>query len=153
MLFRSKIVYDIVPSTYNKRVKDKKTGEYRYEETPRSFTMTKMAATDDAFTLSSGTPIETIYAEHANRMKGLANRARKEYLASDSYKYSPSAKKMYEPEVKTLTAKINMAKLNAPKERQAQLITDKEMELICKDNPDLRDDKEHYRKTDRKSVV
>lgn len=142
-----KIVYDIVPSTYNKRVKDKKTGEYRYEETPRSFTMTKMAATDDAFTLSSGTPIETIYAEHANRMKALANRARKEYLASDSYKYSPSAKKMYEPEVKSLTAKINMAKLNAPKERQAQLITDKEMELICKDNPDLRDDKEHYRKT------
>jgi hypothetical protein len=55
-------------------------------------------------------------------LKALANSARKEALTIKSYKASPSAKKVYAPEVATLNAHLNLALKNAPRERQAQLI-------------------------------
>lgn len=124
------------------------TGEKRYEETGafyvkkgkvvtrkdgstyttpdkvvyRSQRSTKMAETNDAHTLSSGTVIESIYADHANRLKALANTARKEALFTPPITYSPSAKQAYSNEVASLTAKLNLARKNKPQERQAQLL-------------------------------
>ena len=45
---------------------------------PRQNKSTKMFETDDARTLSSGTVMEEIYADYANKTKALANEARKE---------------------------------------------------------------------------
>lgn len=81
---------------------------------------TKMAETKDAYSLSSGTEIESIYADHANRLKELGNQARKDILSTPNLVYSPQAKKIYEAEVSSLTSKLNMAKKNAPLEREAQ---------------------------------
>ena len=72
--------------------------------------------------LSSGTVIEGMYESYANQMKALANHARKESIATKPMTYSPSAKVTYQQEVKTLTAKLNIAQKNAPLERQAQLM-------------------------------
>ena len=83
---------------------------------------TKMAETDDAFTLSSGTIIEDIYAGYANKTKALANEARKLLRNTESLKISSTAKKTYADERASLLAKLNIAKKNAPLERQAQLI-------------------------------
>lgn len=82
----------------------------------------KMAETDDAFKLSSGTIIEDIYAGYANKTKALANEARKELRRTERLKISPTAKKTYAEERASLISKLNIAKKNAPLERQAQLI-------------------------------
>lgn len=85
---------------------------------------TKMFLTKDASTLSSGTIQEEFYANYANRLKVLANEARKEYLynVQNPIPYSPSVNKEYKDQVKSLQAKVAMAELNAPKERAAQLM-------------------------------
>ena len=76
----------------------------------------------DAYDLSSGTVIESIYAEHANRMRGLANQARLETLKSDTHEYSRSAKLAYADEVKSLEAKYQNAVKSRPLQRKTQLL-------------------------------
>ena len=83
---------------------------------------TKMAETKDAYTLSRGSLAEEAYAEYANSLKSLANTARLEALAIKDIPYSASAKKTYAEEVASLDAKLKEALINAPRERQAQLI-------------------------------
>lgn len=106
--------------------------------------LTKGAAMDfvrDARELSSGTPIETVYAEHANKLKALANAARKELRSTPRLQMNASARDTYKNEVSSLLAKLNDAAKNAPLERQAQLIADQIMREKIKANPDWdRDD-------------
>ena len=86
------------------------------------FRSTKMAETDDARTLSSGLPMEEIYASHANSLKALGNTARKSMVNTKNTPYSKSAKAAFSKEVSTLNAKLNEALKAAPKERQAQVL-------------------------------
>lgn len=88
----------------------------------RKQSSTKLAEADDAHSLSSGTPIEKVYADHSNRMKALANTARREALRTPNLVYSQSANKAFKPEVDSLTAKLRLAQRNAPLERQAQVL-------------------------------
>lgn len=106
-------------------------------ETPVKIKSTRMRETDDAFTLSSGTPKEASYANYANKLKALANEARKEYISIVPSKYSPSAKETYANEVATLNSKLNVALKNKPAERKAQLLTDAYVASAKKDNPDM----------------
>lgn len=98
---------------------------------------TKMYETNDAYTLSSGTRIESIYADHANSLKALANRARKEAVNVKSTPYSPSARETYKAEVASLDSKLVEAKKNKPLERIAQSIASKEVASIIKANPNM----------------
>lgn len=101
---------------------------------------TKMAETDDAYSLVSdaNTPMERAYADYANKMKTLANQARKEMMTTGKIKYSATAKAAYEPEVKSLMAKLNTALLNAPRERQAQLLANAEVNAKRSENKDMK---------------
>lgn len=141
-----KKVYEETGESYAKTTVNKKTGAVTTKEVVRTQTVPRMSVTDDAHTLSSGTPMEEAYADYANGMKALANAARKEYIATPSTHYSPTAKKQYAEEVSSLNAKLNSALLNAPKERQAQLIANSRVEAKKKANPELKDDKDHLRK-------
>lgn len=114
---------------------------------------TKMAEHADAFELSSGTPMETIYATHANKLKALANKARKEALATEPIKYSPSAKKVYANEVKSLNDKLSRAQLNSPLERQAQAIANKVVSVKIQSDPDLKNDKDSYKKVQNRALA
>jgi hypothetical protein len=107
---------------------------------PRTQQSTKMAETDDAFTLVSdaNTPAERAYAEYANRMKALGNQARKEMVTAGKIEYSSSAKKTYQEEVDSLSAKLNVALKNAPRERQAQVIANAAVNAKKQDNPDMK---------------
>lgn len=98
---------------------------------------TKMAETKDARTLSSGTPQEEAYADYANSMKSLANQARKEMVNTGKVAYSASAKAAYQTEVDSLSSKLNLALLNAPRERQAQTIANATVAAKKQDNPDM----------------
>lgn len=112
---------------------DKKTGK----TITRTQASTKMAETDDARTLSSGYDIENIYADYANKMKYLANEARKEYMLTRDIPYSPTAKKTYAAEVESLDRKLNDARLNAPRERKAQLMANTIVNKKKAMDPDL----------------
>ncbi|MCI9428103.1 MAG: helix-turn-helix domain-containing protein [Eubacterium sp.] len=98
---------------------------------------TQMAETKNAYTLSSGTPQEEAYADYANKMKSLANQARKEMIHTGKIPYSSSAKLTYQKEVDSLNAKLNTALKNAPRERQAQVIANAVIAAKKQDNPDM----------------
>lgn len=112
---------------------DPKTGKVKF----RTQESTKMAETDDARTLSSGTPQEEAYADYANKMKSLGNQARKEMLSTGKIQYSAAAKEAYQAEVDSLLAKLNVTLMNAPRERQAQVIANATVRAKIQDNPDM----------------
>ncbi len=128
---------------------NKETGEQRYKEVYEEYTdkngkvkvrtqaSTKMAETKDARTLSSGTPQEEAYADYANNMKSLANRARREMMNTGKIAYSASAKRTYQAEVDSLEAKLNVALKNAPRERQAQILANAAVKAKKQENPDM----------------
>jgi len=130
---------------------DKETGKQTYKEVYEEYTdpktgktrvrtqkSTRMAETDDAYTLSSGTPQEEAYAEYANKMKSLANQTRKEMVNTGKIEYSSSAKKIYQEEVDHLMSQLNVALKNAPRERQAQVMANAAVNAKKQDNPDIK---------------
>lgn len=101
---------------------------------------TAMAETKDAHTLVSSlnTATERAYADYANKMKTMANEARKQYAFEvGRLEYSSEASKKYDTEVKSLDSKYKNAAANAPKERRAQLLAAAEVSELKKNNPDL----------------
>jgi hypothetical protein len=97
----------------------------------------KLAETDDAHTLSSGTPIEKVYADHSNKLKTLANAARKESVHIKTTPYSSAAKTAYAKEVASLNDKLSIALRNAPLERQAQVLANTVVSQKRQANPDM----------------
>lgn len=120
--------------------KTDKTGKTTITTRTRKQQSTKMAETDDAYTLvsDSDTPMERAYANYANKMKALANSARIEMSNTGKIQYSSSAKAAYQKEVDSLTAKLNTALLNAPRERRAQLLANTEVSAKRQANPDMK---------------
>lgn len=130
---------------------DLATGERKYVPTGESYVdakgrtivktdrSTKLAETSDAHTLVGEHPtlIEEVYADHSNKLKALANEARKEAITTKSIPYSPSAKATYAPEVAKLTASLNLAKKNAPLERQAQILANTTVKSKVAANPNM----------------
>lgn len=98
-----------------------KDGDISYRWRVRTQDSTKMAETDDARTLVSASqhPMELIYADYANSMKALANRARKEMISTGNLERNPAATKTYQAEVDSLMARLNEAEKNSVRERQA----------------------------------
>ena len=99
-----------------------------------------MAEEEDAFKLSSGTDIEKIYAEHANKLKALANKSRKMFVETPSVEYSQSARKTYAKEVEALKSKLTEAIRNRPLERKALLLANTTLTSKRRANPDLTPD-------------
>lgn len=122
------LIYNSVKETYVD--KNGKT-QYRTEKS------TKMKEASDARALSSGTPKEELYADYANSLKAMANRARKEMVTTGRLEHSRDAAKEYAPEVQSLKDKLNKSLLNAPKERQAQLLANSIVNEKKKANPDM----------------
>lgn len=128
---------------------DRSTGKKVYTRTGETYTDAKgrtvvktfeskrLAETDNAHTLSSGTPIEKVYADHSNRLKQLANQARKSFVNTRTIPYSPAAKVAYASEVQSLRDKLSIAQRNRPLERQAQLLANAAVQAKKDANPDM----------------
>lgn len=134
---------------------NKKTGEVITKQKMRTQQSTKMAETDDAYTLVSyrRTKAELAYAEYANKLKSLANEARKEMKATGTLKYSPEAKKAYEPEVTRLQSALALANSNKPRERQAQVLANARIKEKIEADPDLANDKKMLKKVSQQAIV
>ena len=115
------VIYVPTGETYSVKKTNAK-GEVTEKKVLRTISSTKMAETKDAYSLSSGEPIENVYAKYANNLKSLANQARKSYINTPDFKYDPAAKKRYSREVESLNAKLDIALKNAPLERKAQIV-------------------------------
>ena len=146
---------------------DKVTGEKQYVETGRTYTVrdpktgnisaipattktTKMALAKDAYSLSSGTRVESSYASYANSMKSLANQAR---VAAGSIQPPPrnsAATKAYATEVASINAKYNIALKNKPLERRAQVVGNTVVKMKKQANPSM--DKEELKKVKRQAL-
>lgn len=122
--------------TYTKVSKNERTGAVTEKVIPKpGKKSTKMAEAKDAHSLSSGTPMETVYANHANRLKSLANDARKAALVIKPVEVDKVARRTYEAEVNSLLAKLNTAQKNAPLERQARIAARAVTDAKKKANP------------------
>lgn len=132
---------------------DPKTGKKIFKTTPESYVdpktgklvvkktkSTKMYEADDARKLSSGTRMEDIYAEYANGMKNMGDKARLQFVNTPRLEYSPSAKKTYATQVESLKAKLSIAIGNKPRERQAQLLANHVIRTKQTQNPDMTKD-------------
>lgn len=141
-----KRIYTPTGAEYTVRKVNKRTGVETITTVRRQDKSTKMDETDDARTLISdkNTPIENVYADHANKLKALANQARKEYISTPPRPYSESARKVYNKEVESLNSKLRVAQMNAPRERQAQLLANTMIAARKASNPDL--DKDDLKK-------
>lgn len=120
-------------------------GKKIYKEEPVRQKVSKMSQVDDARQLMSnpqkGYIQEELYAEYANNMKHLAIQARKEAMAIKPEKCNPEAREAYKNEVDSLNAKLENAKRNAPKERQAQVIANVVMKELKEANPGMDNEK------------
>lgn len=130
-----------------------KAGDIKYAMIKKTQPSTNMAETDDAYSLVSDArhPMELLYADYANSMKALANKARMESLATGKIKYDAQAAKTYSKEVKDLKDKLNKAALNAPREKEALRRANAEVEAKKKANPDL--DKGDIKKLNQQAVA
>ena len=129
---------DDVEYTVNKV--NKRTGEVTTVTRRKKQPSTRMAETDDPYTLISdaNTPMERAYAEYASKMKALANKARKEMMTAGKINYSSAANQIYKKEVASLLSKLNLSRLNAPKEREAQRRANAEVLAKIRSNPNMK---------------
>lgn len=136
-----------VPERQGSGVIDPLTGKVVYKESGRTYVdprtgktvaattkVKRILAVDDVRSMSSGTLQEEAYADYANKMKDLANKARLEYKATPTLKRSASAAKAFEPEVNRLMAALKVAQLNAPLEREAQRIANARVKAKVQEN-------------------
>lgn len=121
------------------RTKVPYTGDIEEVTKTRQKKSTKMAETEDAFTISSGTAMENVYASYANQLKGMANTARKESIGLKQVR-NPQAAKVYAKEVSELNDALLLAKSNAPYERQAQIIANSRIKINMQNDPDMSKD-------------
>ena len=140
---------DLVPERQGSGRIDPETGEVVYKTSGRTYVdangnvvaaTTKVSSilnTKDVRTLSSGTAPENEYANYSNRMKALANEARKAYLNAGRLKKNAAAAETYREEITTLEEKLDRASRNAPRERQAQAIANSVVKAKKDSNPDM----------------
>ena len=108
---------------------NKRTGAVTTTVKQRTQKSTKMAEVDDANELVSKFkhPKEIVYADYANDMKALANKARIEAYNTGKIAYSKTAKATYQKEVTSLENKLRNAELNKARERAAQRMANAEV--------------------------
>ena len=74
---------------------------------------------------SSGTKVESLYVGYIKKLQTLKNESVKASQNIKLPEYDKAAAKKYKEEVDSLTKKLDIAKSNAPRERQAQILSNK----------------------------
>lgn len=135
-----KTIYDKQgnPVFYGDRITNK-DGTIEYKVKKRTEKSSNMAETDDAYKLVSPKKhdMELVYADYANSMKSLANKARMEISNTVEKSYNKDAKEKYKNEVSSLMSKLNDAQLNSIRERQAQRTANTAQAQAIQNNPDI----------------
>ena len=114
-----------------------------------------MLEVDDALELVPRTreahPMELVYADYANSMKSLANKARKTMMTTGKIEYDKKAKETYRTEVSSLMTKLNNAEKNRVRERAAQRLANVDVAAKKAANPDWK--AEDIRKANQQAIT
>lgn len=145
------LVWKSVKEEYTVTKTSKRTGAETETTKVRTQASTRMAEATNARSLSSGTIKEEAYADYANKMKALANKARIDMLHTGKIEYSKAANTTYKLQVDQLMADLNKALLNKPKERSAQLMANAEVAAKRQANPDMT--KEEIKKANQSAIT
>lgn len=143
---------------------DPATGKKVWIKTDRSYTdkngklikaqtkTQKLKITEDARELVSdgNRPMEQLYAAYSNDMKALGNLARRELISTKLPRKNLDAARRYAKEVDELKAAIKLASMNAPRERQAQIIANA---VIRAKTADREVSSEEYKKISRQAIA
>lgn len=143
---------------------DPATGKKVWIKTDRSYTdkngtlvkaqtkTQKLKITEDARELISdgNRPMEQLYAAYSNDMKALGNLARRELISTKLPRKNLDAARRYAKEVDELKAAIKLASMNAPRERQAQIIANA---VIRAKTADREVSSEEYKKISRQAIA
>lgn len=129
-----------------------KEGTLRYRYKTRTEKSTRMAETDNAYDLVSlgQYPKELVYAEYANKLKSMANTARKELMTTPNLQWDKKAAEVYKEQVSSLNKKLNDAELNRPRERAAMRIANASVEAKKAADPNM--SKEDVRKLRQQEI-
>lgn len=128
----------------------------RFKVEDRKIKSTKMFENTDARELISKTnpaPMEYLYADYANAMKDMANKARLEAKKVKGSEYNPTSAKVYSKEVESLNHKLKEAQKNSPRERQAQIIAGSTIAAKKLERPELKDDKDALKKVTNQALA
>lgn len=152
-----------IEKTKGSPIIDKSTGEVTYKKANETYVdkngvtrkrmqdSTRMAETKDARTLSTGHPVEEYYASYANKMKYLANEARKAMVNAKEIKYNKDAKITYSKEVDSLNTKLEIAESNRPREQKAQIMANAVVKAKIASNPDM--EKKEIKKESQRALA
>ncbi len=133
------VLYKNSGRTYAEFKKDPVTGEKIYTGRYKKATQnsTKMMETDDATTLLSTdpNPKERAYAQFANKMKELANKARVSSARTGRAERNKMASEKYATEVESLVNKLREVEVAKPMERKAQRLANARLVEYKQSNP------------------
>lgn len=135
---------------------DKGKPSERWEEVLVREKVPQMDVVDNAFELvrDPNDPKERAYANYANSLKSIANRARAEMRAITPTKVNTTARdQIYSEEVASLRSKLITARRNAPRERAANTLANQELDRRVRSNPALKEDREHYRREHQRCLT
>ena len=136
--------------------KKKKVGTGKWETVgyrKKQVESTKMAEAKDARELMSKeypSEMQSIYADYANQLKALANRARAEARKITTFSADKEAKKKYAAEVESLQEKVRNAKAHKPVEQAAQALARTILNQRKEANPEWSE--EDYKKQKNKVI-
>lgn len=130
-------------------------GSITYRVAMRLTDSKNMTETNDAMTLVSRSkhPMELLYADYANSMKALANKARKAVYDTGNLESNPTAKKIYKEEVASLESKLNNALKNSVKERTAVRIASAKINKKLEEDPSLSKNKKELKKISQQTLT
>lgn len=146
----------LVPTGKTKSKYDPKTQTYdSSEQVPVLRKYKRLAITDDAYTLvrDDADPVESLYADHANEMKAIANHARLTAHRIPNPKVNGEAKKVYASEVEKLNADLRKAEAQAPLDRRAQVYANEIVKAKRQEDPLLRTDDDRRKKVERQAIA
>ena len=144
------LIYVETGKTNNKF--DKKTSTYLDDvKVPKLENVKSLALTNDAYTLTRdrNDPVERLYADHANEMKSIANKARLQIARTPDPPTNRAAKLVYKEEVDDLTRQLNAAKKQKPLDRRADDIANAAYRAKLKEDPSIRFDLDKKKKVER----
>lgn len=154
------IVWRDKSKTYTKTIYKGKPNEQvkEYVETPikstKMYEALQHPEEGGAYALSSGHEMENVYADYANYMHELGNKARKASLSVGDPVWNRGATTIaYKDEIKSLDDKLDKALKNAPLERKAQMIARQEVKTQEDAHPDKVQDKDWKKKIRNQAIA
>lgn len=124
-----------------------------YEKNTQKSTKIYEAKTADELLSDSNNRVELLYADYANKLKAMANEARRIAVNIPSPEVNQSSKTTFKDEIETLKSKLRLAEMNAPLERQAQGIASAVVSAKIRDNPVLKEDHDALQKVKNQAIA